>query len=67
MSAAWPRDIATRGVRGALRLVGGIVPPGTRDRWLDEWEAELWQLRRHDRGVPRLVLFVLGALWAALW
>ena len=67
MSAAWPKDVATGFGRRALRIMGRLVPNGTRERWLDEWEAELWQLRRRDAGVLRLASFLASALWASLW
>lgn len=69
MTPAWPTDLATRWSRRALGLASRLVPAASRTEWRHEWDAELWHLRRPSAssGPLRLVVFVLGAFWHALW
>lgn len=58
--------------RRLLRLVALLVPAHRRAGWLEEWEAELWQLRAHssDSTKPAPVAplsLCLGAVPHALW
>ena len=48
--------------RRLLRLVAFLVPAHRRGSWLEEWEAELWQLRSHSA-----LSMCLGAVPHALW
>jgi hypothetical protein len=53
----WPTDGTTRWCRRVLRAIAWMVPTGRRQECLEEWEAELWQLRTGDAGVmPAVVL-----------
>ena len=63
----WPEDRITRCSRLALRMTRFVVPAGGRREWLNEWDAELWQLLRQREGVVRLGLFLVGALGHGLW
>lgn len=67
MSPHWPTDRGTRWSRRALRLVGLLVPRGNRRDWLNEWGAELWQLRANRRGSVELGMFLGGAAWHGIW
>ena len=67
MSPVWPNDPITRWSRNALRMAGLLVPAGGRRAWLDEWEAELWQLRSVDGSLVGLTLFLSGACWHGIW
>ena len=63
----WPKDRIARCSRHALRMASFFVPAGGRREWLNEWDAELWQLLRQREGLVRLGLFLVGALGHGLW
>lgn len=67
MSPIWPEDLVTRMSRRALALVGWLVPGGVRSDWMNEWEAELWQLRQDRGGRVHLIVFLAGASLHGLW
>jgi len=67
MSPVWPNDVVTRASRRLLRVGASFVPSWNRSDWLNEWEAELWQLRKHQGGLVDLGLFLGGACWHGTW
>ncbi|HUG42428.1 MAG TPA: ADOP family duplicated permease [Longimicrobiales bacterium] len=64
-----------RVARAWLSLLSRLVPSGRRSEWLEEWEAELWQLRRRGAGALRrrggearaVVGYLAGAPRSAFW
>ena len=68
----WPRSAVLLASRVWLNAVCLLVPRGRREEWLEEWEAELWQLWRRQEGgarVSRLVAlprYLMGAPLSAL-
>ncbi|MGI9627055.1 MAG: hypothetical protein ACR2QM_09480, partial [Longimicrobiales bacterium] len=63
----WPADATTRVSRWLIRVSARMVPSSRRAMWLQEWEAELWQLRAEGRGAAELAWFVIGAVWHGLY
>ncbi|MEZ4415604.1 MAG: ADOP family duplicated permease [Gemmatimonadota bacterium] len=64
----WRPDALTRWSRRLLRVAARLVPGDGRREWLDEWEAELWQLRRSGQGGgARVAAFLFGAFWHGAW
>ncbi|MGW8265569.1 MAG: ABC transporter permease [Longimicrobiales bacterium] len=53
-------------IRGALRLLRPLAPPGLRDRWHREWEGELFHLVRGGGASPRVSWLLLIAARDAL-
>ena len=63
----WPTDGTTRWCRRVLRAIAWMVPTGRRQECLEEWEAELWQLRTGDAGVMPAVVFLAGLTIHGIW
>jgi predicted permease len=63
----WPADGTTRWSRRVLRAIAWLIPAGRREACLEEWEAELWQLRTGDVGVTPAAVFLAGLTIHGLW
>ena len=67
MSPVWHNDVVTRASRRLLRVGASFVPSWNRSDWLNEWEAELWQLRCGADRPVRLIVFLAGAFAHGMW